>query len=101
MGPDAMIFVFWMLGLKPDFSLSSFIFIKRLFSSSSVSALKARIYIFLIYFCFTDYIKAFDCVDHNKLWNIVEEMGILDHLTRFLRNLYQGKKQQLELDMKQ
>ena len=62
---------------------------------------KAREFQKNIYFCFIDYIKAFDCVDHNKLWNIVEEMGILDHLTRFLRNLYQGKKQQLELDMKQ
>ena len=92
MGPDAMIFVFWMLGLKPDFSLSSFIFIKRLFSSSSVSALKARIYIFLIYFCFTDYIKAFDCVDHNKLWKILKEMRIPDHLTCLLRNLYAGQE---------
>ena len=62
---------------------------------------KAREFQKNIYFCFTDYIKAFDCVDHNKLWNIFEEMGILDHLTRFLRNLYQGKKQQLEVDMEQ
>ena len=41
-----------------------------------------------IYFCFIDYIKAFDCVDHNKLWKILKEMGILDHLTCLLRNLY-------------
>ena len=41
-----------------------------------------------IYFCFIDYTKAFDCVDHNKLWKILNEMGILDHLTCLLRNLY-------------
>ena len=40
-----------------------------------------------IYFCFIDYAKAFDCVDHNKLWKILKEMGIADHLTCFLRNL--------------
>ena len=54
-----------------------------------------------IYFCFTDYAKAFDCVDHNKLWKILKEMGIPDHLTCILRNLYAGRKQQLELDMEQ
>ena len=43
-----------------------------------------------IYFCFIDYEKAFDCVDHNKLWNILKEMGIPDHLTCLLRNLYAG-----------
>ena len=41
-----------------------------------------------IYFCFTDYTKAFDCVDHNKLWKILQEQGIPDHLICFLRNLY-------------
>ena len=41
-----------------------------------------------IYFCFIDYGKAFDCVDHNKLWKILKEMGIADHLTCLLRNLY-------------
>ena len=41
-----------------------------------------------IYFCFIDYAKAFDCVDHNKLWKILQEMGIPDHLTCLLRNLY-------------
>ena len=45
-----------------------------------------------IYFCFTDYTKAFDCVDHNKLWEIVKEMGIPDHLTCLLRNLYAGQE---------
>ena len=41
-----------------------------------------------MYFCFTDYAKAFDCVNHNKLWKILKEMGIPDHLTFLLRNLY-------------
>ena len=45
-----------------------------------------------IYFCFTDYTKAFDCVDHNKLWKILKEMGIPDHLTCLLRNLYAGQE---------
>ena len=49
-----------------------------------------------------DYAKAFDCVDHNKLWKILKEMGIPDHLTYLLRNLsMQVRKQQLELDMEQ
>ena len=43
-----------------------------------------------IYFCFIDYVKAFDCVDHNKLWKILKEMGIPDHLTCLLRTLYAG-----------
>ena len=45
-----------------------------------------------IYFCFIDYAKAFDCVDHNKLWIILKEMGIPDHLTCLLRNLYTGQE---------
>ena len=45
-----------------------------------------------IYFCFIDYTKAFDCVDHNKLWKILKEMGIPDYLTCLLRNLYAGKE---------
>ena len=45
-----------------------------------------------IYFCYTDYIKAFDCVDHNKLWKILKEMGIPDRLTYLLRNLYAGQE---------
>ena len=45
-----------------------------------------------IYFCFIDYAKAFDCVDHNKLWKILQEMGIQDHLTCLLRNLYAGQE---------
>ena len=45
-----------------------------------------------IYFCFIDYAKAFDCVDHNKLWKILKEMGIPDHLTCLLRNRYAGQE---------
>ena len=45
-----------------------------------------------IYFCFIDYAKAFDCVDHDKLWKILKEMGIPDHLTYFLRNMYTGQQ---------
>ena len=52
------------------------------------------------YFCFIDYAKAFDCVDHNKLWKILKEMGIPDHLTCLLTYM-QVRKQQLELDMEQ
>ena len=45
-----------------------------------------------VYFCFIDYAKAFDCVDHNKLWKILKVMGIPDHLTCLLRNLYAGQE---------
>ena len=51
---------------------------------------KARKFQKNIYFCFIDYTKAFDCMDHNKLWKILQEMGIPDHLTCLLRNLYAG-----------
>ena len=54
-----------------------------------------------MYFCFIDYAKAFDCVDHNKLWKVLKEMGIPDHLTCLLRNLYVGQEEQLELNMEQ
>ena len=53
-----------------------------------------------IYF-FINYAKAFDCVDNNKLWKILQEMGIPDHLNCLLRNLYQVRKQQLELVLEQ
>ena len=53
------------------------------------------------YFCFIGYAKAFDCVDHNKLWQILQEIGIPDHLTCLQRNLYADQEQQLELDMQQ
>ena len=54
-----------------------------------------------IYFCFIDYAKAFDCMDHNKLWRILKKMGIPDHLTCPLETSMHVKKQQLELDMEQ
>ena len=53
---------------------------------------KAREFRKSIYFCFIDYAKAFDCVDHNKLWEILKEMGIPDHLAHLLRNLYTGQE---------
>ena len=52
---------------------------------------KARKFQKNIYFCFIDYTKAFDCVDHSKLWKILQEMGILDHHTCLLKNLYAGQ----------
>ena len=54
-----------------------------------------------IYLCFIDYAKAFDCVDHNKLWKILKEMGIPDHLTCLLRNLCADQEATVELDMEQ
>ena len=62
---------------------------------------KAREFQKNIYFCFIDYAKAFDCEDHNKLWKILKEMGIPDHLTCLQRNLYAGQEQQLQLDVEQ
>ena len=62
---------------------------------------KAREFQKNIYFCFIDYAKVFEYVDHNRLWKILREMGIPDHLTCLLRNLYAGQEQQLELDMEQ
>ena len=53
---------------------------------------KAREFQKNIYFCFTDYAKAFDCVDHKKLWKILKEVGIPDHLTCLLRNLYAAQE---------
>ena len=60
-------------------------------STSAESSRKAREFQKNIYFCFIDYAKAFDCVDHNKLWKILKEMGISYHLTCLLRNLYAGQ----------
>ena len=54
-----------------------------------------------IHFCFIDYAKAFDFMDHHKLWKILKERGMPDHLNCLLRNLYAGQEQQLELDMEQ
>ena len=69
--------------------------------TSTGSPKKAREFQKNIHFCFIDYAKAFDCVDHNKLWKILKEMGIPDHLTCLLRICMQVRKQQLELDMEQ
>ena len=60
--------------------------------TSAGSWKKARKFQKNIYFCFIDYAKAFDCVDHNKLWKILTEMRIPDHLTCLLRNLYAGQE---------
>ena len=54
-----------------------------------------------IYFCFLDYAKAFNCVDHNKLWKILKDMGIPNHLTASWETYMQVRKQQLEWDMEQ
>ena len=81
MGPDTMILVFWMSSFKPTFSLSSFTWWKKQETSRKTSI-----------FCFIDYAKAFDCVDHKKLWKVLKEMGIPDHLTCLLRNLYAGQE---------
>ena len=62
---------------------------------------KAREFQKDIYFCFIDYVKAFDCMDHNKLWKILKEMGIPDHLTYFLRNLYAGQEATVRTGMEQ
>ena len=59
---------------------------------TSVESLKKPEFQKNIYFCFIDYAKAFDCVDHNKLWKILKETGIPDHLTCLLRNLYTGQE---------
>ena len=59
---------------------------------TSAASLKKQEFQKNIYFCFIDYAKAFDCVDHNKLWKILKEMEILDHLTYLLRNLYAGQE---------
>ena len=58
----------------------------------SAGSLKKQEFQKNIYFFFINYAKAFDCVDHNKLWKILKEMGILDHLTSLLRNLYAGQE---------
>ena len=60
--------------------------------SISARSSKTREFQKSIYFCFIDYVKVFDCVDHNTLWKILKEMGIPDHLTCLLRNLYAGQK---------
>ena len=61
---------------------------------------KARAFQENIYFYFIDYAKAFDCVEHNKLWKILKKMGIPDHLTCLLRNLYAGQEATVRTHMK-
>ena len=68
---------------------------------TSTGSSKKQEFLKNIYFCFIDYAKAFDWVDHNKLQKILKEMGIPDPLTCLLRNLLEVRKQQLELDMEQ
>ena len=72
----------------------SFFFIAEKHSVANIRWIfeKARNFQKNIYFCFIDYAKAFDCVDHSKLWKILKEMGIPDHLTCLLRNLYAGQE---------
>ena len=74
---------------EPEIKLPTFFWITE----------KAREFQKIIHFCFIDYTKAFDYVDHNKLWNILKEMGIPDHLTYLLRNLYMGQEATLETYM--
>ena len=62
---------------------------------------KAREFQKKIYFCFIDYAKAFDCVDHNKLWKILKEIGVPNHLTCLLRNLYARQEATVRMDMEQ
>ena len=62
---------------------------------------KAREFHKNIYFCFIDYVKALDSVDHNKMWKILKDVGIPDHLTCLWEICMQAKRQQLELDMEQ
>ena len=123
MGPDAMIFVFWMLSFKPALNYHTIALISHA-SKVMLKILQARLQQYMnhefpdvqagfrkgrgtrdqianicwiterarefqknIHFCFINYAKAFDCVDHNRLWKILKEMGIPDHLTCLLRNL--------------
>ena len=62
---------------------------------------KAREFQKNIYFCFIDNAKAFDCVDHSKMWEIMKEMGIPDHLTCLLRNLYAGQEATVRMNVEQ
>ena len=100
----ARAFIGWGKGLHAETAQSALTVILKLV----ISGLTSIILIVLgpefqenIYFCFIDYAKAFDCVDHNKLWKILKEMGIPDHLTSPLETYMQVRKQQLELDMEQ
>ena len=78
-------------GEKPEMQIANILWIIE----------KARQFQKSIYFCFIDYAKDFDCVDHSKLWKILQEMGIPDHLTCLWEIYMQVRKQQLELDVEQ
>ena len=96
---DHTIMIIWVVKI---FLYSSSVYSCHLFLISSASV---RSIPFLSFtepiFCFIDYAKTFDCVHHNKLWKILKEMGIPDHMTCLLRNLYAGQEAELELDMEQ
>ena len=68
---------------------------------TSAGSLKKQEFQKNIYLCFIDYAKAFDCVDHNKLWKILKEMGIPGHLTCLLRNVYADQEAIVKVDMEQ
>ena len=76
--------------IKPDLEKAEESEIKLLTSTGSLK--KSKRIPENIYFCFIDYTKGFDCVDHNKLWKILQAMGIPDHLTCLLRNLHTGQE---------
>ena len=80
----------WTMNFQLDFENTEESEIK--FPTSTGSSKKQESSRKNIYFCFIDYAKAFDCVDHKKLWKILREMGIPDHLTCLLRNLYAGQE---------
>ena len=69
--------------------------------STSIESLKKQVSSKNIYFCFIDYAKAFDCVDHNKLWKILKQMGVPDHLICLLRNLYASQETTVRMDKEQ
>ena len=71
---------------------------KKLPTSVAINHIMQESYRKNTYFCFIDYAKAFDCVDHNKLWKILREMGIPDHLTCLVRNLYAGQEAMVRTD---
>ena len=83
-------FVAW--HFSSSFSLGDLKIARDQIANSSWIIEKARGFQKNIYFCFIDYVKAFDCMDHNKLWKILKDMGIPDHLTCPLRNLYAGQE---------
>ena len=75
---------------EPEIKLSTFFGSSKKHKSSRETSI-----------CFTDYAKAFDCVDHNKLWKLLKEMGIPDHLTYLLRNLYASQEAAVRTDIEQ